>query len=199
MAAIFFDLDGTLLEFDRAYSSILSAAFRSVGGESRRAWVDGYSEAFFEAFEACEPEPYRRAFDAIDVAHETELLVEALQNQEVSACQPSPDVHSALDRLAGEFELGVVTNGVPDWQREKLRAYDLEERFDVIVASYAAGAHKPDPAPFRLAEQRLPTEKYTMVGDDDADIAGANAVGWSSIRYTGGGFATIAEELLAER
>jgi putative hydrolase of the HAD superfamily len=195
--AVFFDLDGTLLAFDRPYDDLLADTFEAVVGEARESWVGTYNEAFFAAFDRCEPEPVRRGFEAIDADLDAAALADALLEEELAACRPAPGLGDALDRLAGERRLGVLTNGVPEWQRRKLRAHGLEDRFDVVVASYEAGAHKPEPAPFRLAERRLPADGYTMIGDADADVEGARGVGWTAHRYDGGGFGDLTE--LVER
>jgi putative hydrolase of the HAD superfamily len=191
MNAVCFDLDGTLLSFERPYRDLLADAFERVAGECRDRWLDRYDEAFYDAFGRCEPDPVRRGFEAVDADLDTAALVEALLDREIAACRPAPDLEAALDRLAGEYRLGVLTNGVPDWQRRKLRAHGLENRFDAVVASYEAGAHKPEPAPFRLAERRLPADGYLMVGDSDADVEGARAAGWTAHRYDGGGFGDL--------
>lgn len=191
MNAVFFDLDGTLLAFERPYEDLLADAFETVLGESREHWIRTYDQAFFEAFGRCEPAPVRQGFQAVDADLDAGALAEALLEREVAACRPAPGLEDALDRLAGDCRLGVLTNGVPDWQRQKLRAHGLEARFDAVVASYEAGAHKPEPAPFRLAERRLPADGYAMVGDSDADVEGARGVGWTAHRYDGGGFGAL--------
>lgn len=198
MSAVFFDLDGTLLEYDREYPAVLSAAFREVRGEVREAWLETYDEAFFEAFERCEPEPYRRAFAAVGRAHpasgadrDAAALVEALREREIAACEPPASAVDALERLSETHTLGVLTNGLPEWQRAKLEAHDLAEHFEAVVASYEVGAHKPDPEPYRVAERRLPADAYAMVGDAAADVEGAEAAGWRAHRYEGGGFADL--------
>lgn len=195
MKAIVFDLDGTLVHFTREYGDVLADAFEAVRGETRAEWVETYDEAFYERFAACEPDPVRRAFARVDGGAAPDDLVAALREREVAMCQPPQDVHVDLERLAGEYRLGVLTNGVPAWQRHKLRAFDLEDYFDVVVASYEAGAHKPAVEPFRLVEERLPADAYAMVGDDDADVDGARNAGWTAYRYDGQGFGDLPDAL----
>ena len=189
MKAIFFDLDGTLLHFTREYGDVLADAIRSVEGEVPAGALDAYDEAFFEGFGAYEPEPVRRAFEG--VGSDPDALAEALRREEIAMCRPHENAAADLARLSEEYRLGVLTNGVPEWQREKLAASGLDERFDAFVASYEVGAHKPDPAPFRAAEERLPADAYAMVGDDDADVEGARAAGWTAHRYDGEGFGDL--------
>lgn len=193
MTGVFFDLDGTLLRFERGYREILADTFRSVAGECREEWLGAYDSAFFEAFDAFEPDPYRRAFAAAGTRADPDRLAATLLEHELAACRPPDDAHATLRRLAESHRLGVLTNGVPAWQRRKLRAHDLREYFDAVVVSYEVGAHKPDPAPFRAAERYLPAEAYVMVGDGAADVDGARNAGWSAYRYRGDGFGALPE------
>ena len=199
MRAIFFDVDGTLLHYTRDYSDILTDAIRAVEGEVRDDWIDTYNTAFFDILMKCGPEPYRRAFATIGDDPDPEALVENLREQEVEACQPPKNTQADLARLAEEYKLGVLTNGVREWQKHKLQAYNIDSYFDAVVTAYDAEAHKPDPAPFRLAEKRLPADDYAMVGDDDADIEGARKAGWTTYEYRGQGFGDLPDSLEWER
>ena len=195
MRAIFFDLDGTLLHFTREYREVLRDAVADVAGEVSESALAAYDRAFYERFEACTPEPVREAFAASDLDADPDALRAALREREVEMCEPPAGAAADLERLGDEYRIGVLTNGVPEWQRHKLRAYDLDEYVDAFVASYDAGAHKPDPAPFRYAEERLPADEYAMVGDDDADVDGAAAAGWTAHRYDGDGVGDLPDAL----
>lgn len=89
----------------------------------------------------------------------------------------------------------MLTNGLGDWQRAKLAAHDLEQRFDAVVVSCEVGARRPAAAPFHELEGRLGAEEYAMVGDSDSAIEGATGVGWTARRYRGGGFADLPDAL----
>lgn len=193
--AIFFDLDGTLLDLRHEYQDILSETFNAIEGEVRNNWIEQYNEKFFELFRNCEPDPVKQAFASIEPCSEPQSLAEELRKRETAACQPPKDIHNDLGRLTENYALGVLTNGFPEWQRGKLRKYNLDQYFDTVVTSYEAGAHKPEEAPYRIAEQRLPAETYAMIGDSDEDITGAKNAEWTAYRYSGSGFGDIPAEL----
>lgn len=193
--AIVFDLDGTLLHFTRDYDAVLRDAVADVVEHVPEGNLAAYDREFYDRFERCEPDPIYEAFAALDLDAAPDELRAALCEREVDMCQPHEDAATDLERLERDFELGVLTNGVPEWQRHKLEAYGLDEYVDAFVASYEVGAHKPDVAPFRYAEERLDADEYAMVGDDDADVDGARAAGWTAHRYEGDGFGDLPDAI----
>jgi putative hydrolase of the HAD superfamily len=188
--AIWFDLDGTLIEIGD-YGVILEQACEAVGieGEARTTFVETYDEHFFDYLMALEPEPYTRAaaagIDAAEVDADAEAFVEELLDAECARTRVPEEVEETLATLDEEYTLGVLTNGVTEWQREKLDHYGLTEYVDAVVVSEEAGAHKPNAAPFELAEERVTAETFWMIGDDrEADVEGAQAAGWNGVHVS---------------
>ena len=220
MQAICFDLDGTLVEFDCPYAEIVADVFETHLGKSSPELVETYNEAFFEAFGELVSNPYHDGMAAILDAAEAEdtaepaEMVETLREREYEAVTVDEAARRSLERLAEDATLGVITNGTPDWQRGKLVHAGLDDVFEVadsdvttgkqpaddaVVTSYEAGAHKPDPAPFELAMERLPAEEYVMVGDDyEADVEGSRAAGFVPVHFENEGleFWAVLEAML---
>jgi putative hydrolase of the HAD superfamily len=91
-----------------------------------------------------------------------------------------PGAEAALDRLAERYRLAIVTNGIPDVQREKLTRTGLMDRFEAVVVSGELGCGKPDRRIYdeTLQQLGLPAEACVMVGDNfRRDVAGAQAIG----------------------
>jgi putative hydrolase of the HAD superfamily len=186
--AIFFDLDGTLVQFDGAYEDVVAATMETHLGDAAPEVVGAYHEAFREAFGDLAAEPYHAAMaTAADAAGvddpDLDAMVATLREAEFDALVVDPAVEDSLASLGEDAALGVLTNGVEDWQRDKLAHVGLADRFDAVVTSYEAGVHKPEPGIFETAEGRLPADEYAMVGDSDDDVEGARAAGWVPIRY----------------
>jgi putative hydrolase of the HAD superfamily len=94
------------------------------------------------------------------------------------------DAAPALDALGADHALALVTNGASCWQREKLAASGLADRFDVVVVSGELGTAKPDPAVYAHALSGLGAEPgdAVMVGDSLAnDVDGALAAGLRAV------------------
>jgi len=195
MRALVFDLDGTLLQYQRAYDVLLAATFEEGCGCVDQVHLDSYSESFFEEFSACNDRPVERAFDRTGVSGDPEEFADRLLAAEIAATEPPAGAQSDLERLGDTFTLGVLTNGLPEWQRGKLAAHSLLDPFETVVTSYEVGAHKPDPAPFREVERRLDADAYAMIGDSDDDIDGAENAGWDALRYEGGRLSDVPEAL----
>lgn len=196
-----FDLDGTLLEFGGEYADVIYGALESDLGVRDEAFAGAYSERFFELLEVQAAEPYRRAFEhAIEVgeydeaAVDASALVETLREREYAFMEPPADAEGVIADLHGQgYAVGVLTNGVTTWQREKLAANGLLEPVDAFVASYEVGAHKPAGEAFAFFEERLPADSYVMVGDSlEADVEGAQSADWRGVHYDPSGESTAA-------
>lgn len=95
------------------------------------------------------------------------------------------ETFSTLDRLKGDYQLLLITNGSPDLQKTKLEiTSELVPYFDQIVISGAFGRGKPDPSIFEhaLSLMSLKNDEVIMVGDNlMTDILGANRAGIQSV------------------
>lgn len=91
------------------------------------------------------------------------------------------DLLQALGADPG-LRLGVVTNKPQVPSEKVLNGLGLLGRFATVVGGDAAGARKPDPAPFRLAAERAGVVggKILVVGDSPNDIEGARRAGYAS-------------------
>ena len=95
-----------------------------------------------------------------------------------------PAAEAVVRDLARDHRLGLVTNGAPDVQRQKLSHTTLASLFDVTIISAEIGAGKPDPRIFEaaLAALDIAPNGAVMIGDSLArDVAGAHAAGIRAI------------------
>ena len=174
MAAIFFDLDGTLLTSEQSFVEIFETACDRVGIEYDPTVHEYYTERFFAHFEDFRPNPFvtagREAVYEFDLDADGKALGRARIDAEIEATNVPEGVRVALADLRERHALGVVTNGVGDVQRRKLAAHNLD-CFESVIISEDVGAMKPDPAIFGAAKDAIPASEYVYVGDSiDHDL-----------------------------
>lgn len=90
-----------------------------------------------------------------------------------------PEVRPTLERLAGQFTLGVLTNGNADVQRIGIAGY-----FRFAFSAEQLGVSKPDPRAFQavLAHAGVAAAQAVHIGDHpDDDIHGAQAAGMRAV------------------
>lgn len=145
----------------------------AIGG--LRAWTPGYRVAAWRAALA-------------DQAVRDDALAEAMAERFAGARRRYPrypEIDPLLAALKGRgCLLGIVTNGVPDLQREKLAGSGIAHLFDAAVISGEIDCGKPDPGIFRhiCGELGVRPDEAVMVGDNPArDVAGALAAGLRSV------------------
>ncbi len=97
--------------------------------------------------------------------------------------KPVPQMVDAVRRIrASELMTGLVSNS---WSTEHYDRELLAELFDEVVISAEVGLHKPQPAIYRLAAERLEVEPAGCIFVDDLkeNCEGAEAVGMTAIRH----------------
>ncbi len=186
--AVLFDLDRTLLDFDRAQRGALREALRGLDLPFSPRVLATYrtiNDALWAAYRQGEI-----AQADLEVERFRRLLL-ALRASERRAARLSRDFLSHLsrrgDRLPGcfsillalrrRFRLGVVTNGIDRVQHARLRASGLRPFFDSVVTSQGCGFAKPDPRIVHAALSALGVAagEAVYVGDDVAVDGGAAA------------------------
>jgi putative hydrolase of the HAD superfamily len=101
-----------------------------------------------------------------------------------------PGTIEILDYLHGSYRLHIITNGFQEIQEKKLRNSNIHAYFDKIIDSEMAGVKKPNPIIFELALKTAEVipEKSLMIGDNlEADIMGAQAVGFHALHFNANG------------
>jgi len=196
VTTVCFDLDDTLYP----QSEWLRGAWAAV---ARRAALDGVEPRSLEAAlaEIAAQGSDRggiidRALARVGAADvDVAPLVEAFRAHRPSALAPYPGTRDALVEIASRVPLGLISDGDPVIQRNKLGALGLDDLFSVCVWSDEHGRRhrKPDPLPFRIALERLGCDATdaVYVGDrPEKDVAGAVGAGMRAIRVQAGEWAS---------
>jgi putative hydrolase of the HAD superfamily len=189
--AIFFDIDGTLLD---------TSSFAEV---ARRAAIDimienGLPSHKEEAYNllidiiAEKGSNYNKHFNVLTkrICGEENYLLIALgmvtyHNVKFALLRPFPNTMRILVYLKKKgYKLGVISNGLTIKQWEKLVRLDIHDFFDEVITSEEVGFEKPKKEIFEEALKRMNCEadNSIMVGNKvEIDIIGAVHTGMSAI------------------
>ncbi|WP_336135738.1 HAD family hydrolase [Natronomonas amylolytica] len=188
--AVLFDIDDTLCRYRRSGAEILDAAFERTGHDPfiTLSEYHGRYPEFVDDSDSM-TDLRERCFAAIAESKGRDpetgrAVAQAFAAERDHAnVEPLPGVDEALSAVDG-LPVGVVTNGAPEMQTQKLAGIGLEDAFDTVVyAGYDAPA-KPNPEPFEtaLSELSASPDRTLHVGNSlQSDVAGARAAGLRSV------------------
>jgi putative hydrolase of the HAD superfamily len=196
IAAVLFDLDGTLIEHGRDLRDLCRETFDAFAEDLTPVTWD----EFWETFWPKNHDTWYMMVDGVlagDVARlysfintlrafraDERLAGPMLQDWEdriIAATCLFDDALPVIGRLrSAGLRLGIVTNGYTTMQIRKIRHHSLETRLDFVLVSEAVGVHKPDKAIFDLALARAEAAAHQalFIGDTPStDIQGARNAG----------------------
>ena len=116
--------------------------------------------------------------------HLAQQLADAFPVLRAETHEVFPDAGPCLQRLARDFRLAVVTNGLLDNQLRKIAGAGFGDLLERVFVSSAFGSGKPSPAFFGHVLQALNVAGFNCVFVGDSlknDILGAGAAGIPSI------------------
>lgn len=188
--AVLFDLDGTLVEYERPTAELLDIAFERAGFDPFFE-VEAYFDRFDDHLDSDTPIAESRANCFAEIAadcgrdpdHGRAVADAFAAARDQSRVRPLPGATELVDALAADYSLGVVTNGPPEMQTTKLEAAGLVDAFETVVFAGHDAAPKPDPEPFEVALDALGStpDRAVHVGNSlSSDVAGAHAAGLRS-------------------
>jgi putative hydrolase of the HAD superfamily len=207
LKAIFFDLDETLLDDDRAFQIAVASTCIDLAHQHNEVDPHRLRETYFDVSDHFWSELGRaRSWTTYSDGHGqairlllwSQALAEQAVLEEAVAIAATelytghrrrtyvayPDVGPVLAALGSRYAMGVITNGFGDTQHEKLAVLKLAPYFPLVLCSGELGIGKPDPAIFQLALDNLGVgpDAAMHVGDSlSSDVAGARAAGITAV------------------
>jgi len=181
--AIFFDIDGVLIDSLVANHKFFEALLKEYGLEIPT--LKDY-EKFYNLS--------MKEFIELVAKNETEEKIETIYQEGKNNVKIYPlDLIKAPDELeetvkilSAEYKLGIVTGRIRAGVFNIPQLKKIEKYFSVVVSYDDTTAHKPDPEPLLLAAKKLGLEPRdcVYVGDMPTDIEAARAAGVKSIFYS---------------
>ncbi|MFD3931736.1 HAD family hydrolase [Streptomyces sp. NPDC058614] len=180
-----FDLDGTLVDRQEAYSEAVAALCRSYGfGAAVEQWM------LTELADRASATDFGRLRETFALDATAEQLWQAYVDRMAAAVTCRPQVLEGLAQLrAADWTIAIATNGASDIQRAKLAATGISELVDGIAVSGDIEIRKPDQKVFELAAARCGRDLSDggwMIGDNPTgDIEGGRQAGLRTIWLRG--------------
>lgn len=193
--AILFDLDDTLVQYERSPGEVLRRSFDLVGSDplfSVEEYYARYDEfaAQHDSMDALRSACFAALAEAngYDRQLGREVAATFSEERDQTRVELLPEVSHVLAELSRAYRLAIVTNGAPDAQRQKIDAVNLQQWVDTVVVAGHDTPPKPDSEPFERALSSLDATPATTVhvGDSlETDIAGAADAGLDSVWISG--------------
>jgi len=196
LKAVIFDIDDTLFDREQAQRQIVRLIARELRDVFAGIDEETVIDAFLESDRVALHEYYSSSIgsgDSVRTGRSKAFLrilgldedcadrITTMYVQQYPAINvPVEGAKSVVENIAGRFPLGVVSNGLPDVQYQKLRTIGLEHFFRCILLSEEIGIRKPDPRIFWQASGLLnkKPDECLYVGDSyHADVVGARNAG----------------------
>jgi putative hydrolase of the HAD superfamily len=187
--AVFFDLDGTLLDRDSSIKHFVSTQYDKYAPNFKNIRKSDYISRFVEL--DCrgyvwKDKVYQTLIAEFGLQTVTwEELLDDYYTEFINACIPFPNLLNTLDVLIAQgYLLGIITNGLGNFQKRTIQGLGIEKYFETILISEIEGVRKPKAEIFLRALHRLGVraDESIFVGDHpDVDVMGAKHVGMKGI------------------
>ncbi|WP_049530307.1 HAD hydrolase-like protein [Streptococcus pseudopneumoniae] len=180
ISAIFFDLDGTLVDSSIGIHNGFTYTFDQLGISSPGAkTIRGFMGPPLEtSFASCLPT------DQIETA--IQLYRFYYKEKGVYEAQLFPQIKDLLTELAQQYPLYITTTKNTPTAIDMTSNFEINQFFDGIYGSNPQALHKADVIRQALTTHDLAPEKVVIVGDTKFDMIGAQETGIKKLAVTWG-------------
>ena len=192
--AIFFDLDGTLIDsvpdLALAVNEMLAALGKETFDESViRYWVGNGAQTLVKRALLGKRDVDNAAVKTALFEKALDIFLQAYRSHLCDATRPYPHVPETIKELSQRgCRLAIITNKPEPFIVPILEGLGLKHYFEAWLGGDSLPTKKPDPQPLlHMCETfNITVEDAVMVGDSKNDILAANACGMASVGVTYG-------------
>ena len=180
LSAIFFDLDGTLVDSSIGIHNGFTYTFDQLGVPSPDAkTIRGFMGPPLEtSFASCLP--------AYQVETAIQLYRSYYKEKGVYEAQLFPQIKELLTELAKQYPLYITTTKNTPTAVDMTSYFGIDRFFDGIYGSSPQALHKADVIRQALTTHNLDPETVVIIGDTKFDMIGAQETGIKKIAVTWG-------------
>jgi putative hydrolase of the HAD superfamily len=194
--AILFDLDNTLIDFDRfkrrscdaAISAMIRGGLKIDKKKALKILFDLYKKSGIE-----DPKIFQKFLNKVEGRVNYKYLtygILAYRKMKENNMSPYPGAIETIKKLKREYKIAIISDapGINAWLR--LISMKMDNTFDIVITKSDIKAQKPSSRVFRhvLKILKVRPSEAVMVGDrTERDIEGAKALGIKAVfaRYGG--------------
>lgn len=198
---VFFDLDNTIFDFNKAEHIALAKTLEELGIPPSEETCARYSVINLAQWKLLEKgvitrrevklRRFRLLFEELGVPAAPEEAAARYESLLGIGHYFMDGAEELLQTLYGNYRLYLATNGTAAVQKSRLSSADLERYFDGIFISEEIGFNKPDVRYFESCFARIPgfsRESSVIVGDSlSSDIQGGAGAGLRTIWFNPAG------------
>ena len=198
---LLFDADGTLFDYDTAEAAAVTATWERLGLEVADGLVEAYRRINAELWGVYEVggitqkdlqvERFVRLLAELDGGVNPQVLSDSYLVTLSRQTFLLEGARELLEWARDRFRLALITNGIPEVQRPRIRRTGFDRLFPVVVISGEEGAAKPAPEIFDVALERMGApalEEILLIGDSlSSDVRGGADYGIDTCWYNPAG------------
>jgi len=194
--AIIFDLDNTLLNYTASELQSMQRTvaahglFEDESEEWQQFWSSYLQINFRHWMSFVTNQGHHRSIEEVLIQSFRDTL--QAEDQQIlslartywqnfcSTCIYEQDANEVLHYVNGSYQLGIISNGIGEAQRQRLAAGNIDHLFNSIIVSDEVGIRKPNKEIFDIAleQMKLSAREVLFVGDSlQDDYAGARNSG----------------------
>ena len=180
LSAIFFDLDGTLVDSSIGIHNGFTYTFEQLGVPSPDA----------KTIRSFMGPPLETSFSSCLPADQIELAIQLYRSyykeKGVYEAQLFPQIKDLLTELAQQYPLYITTTKNTPTAVDMTSNFGIDHFFDGIFGSSPQALHKADVIRQALTAHNLASENVVIVGDTKYDMIGAQETGIKKLAVTWG-------------